>query len=316
MSCRASSVLIVFMILWGSIRSACADTYPLVNGETLEGDPVAFGRDGLAVKKPDGSYSEKIGWTNFTQTALKKLAALPKAQPFVEPYLEPDEPEASKKAAPEITLKPVPRLSRPNPRAGFGAIFSSPLTVTLLFILYLANLYAGYEVALFRNYAPGLVCAVAAVIPVLGPIIFLSMPTRIAVSEAEAAYQQPVEEVPAWAAAPDAAGAPVEGAAAAAPTATTAPRLPPPVVFQRGQTTFNRRFFETKLSGFLRVVPSEAEKDMVVRIRSARGEHTGQRITRIMPNELYLQISKAGASADVMIPFNDIQEVQIRHKDA
>jgi hypothetical protein len=86
-------------------------------------------------------------------------------------------------------------------------------------------------------------------------------------------------------------------------------------VYQRGQTTFNRRFFETKLSGFLRIVPSDAEKDMVVQIRSARGLHAGQRITRVMPNELTLLVHKGTASSEVIIPYAEIQEVQIRHKD-
>ena len=114
----------------------------------------------------------------------------------------------------------------------------------------------------------------------------------------------------------------MEGAVAEAhahapqPAAESAHRLPPPTVYQRGQTTFNRRFFETKLSGFLRVIPSEAEKDMLIHIKSARGEYVGSRLSRVMPNELYLQISKGGASSDVIIPFNDISEVQIRHKDA
>jgi hypothetical protein len=70
------------------------------------------------------------------------------------------------------------------------------------------------------------------------------------------------------------------------------------------------------LSGFLRVVPSEAEKDMVVHIRSTRGEHAGQRISRVMPNELSLQVHKGGASSEVTIPYAEIQEVQIRHKEA
>ena len=91
--------------------------------------------------------------------------------------------------------------------------------------------------------------------------------------------------------------------------------MPPPTVYQRGVTSFNRRFFETKFAGFLRMVPGEAEKDMVISIRSARGGHVGQRIARIQPNELYLQVNKAGVSSEVMIPYAEITEVQVRHKD-
>jgi hypothetical protein len=59
----------------------------------------------------------------------------------------------------------------------------------------------------------------------------------------------------------------------------------------------------------------KAEKDMVLMIRSARGDHSGPRIVRIGPNEMQLQTVKGNASADVIIPFNEIQEVQVRHKD-
>src|SRR5205823_14235568 len=120
-----------------------------------------------------------------------------------------------------------------------------------------------------------------------------------------------VEAEEAAAAEPIAPSAPSASPAAPAAAAPSAPRLPPPTVYLRGQTTFNRRFFETKLSGFLRVVPSEAEKDMVVQIRSARGLDAGQRITRVMPNELTLLVHKGNASSEVIIPYAEIQEVQI-----
>jgi hypothetical protein len=87
-------------------------------------------------------------------------------------------------------------------------------------------------------------------------------------------------------------------------------------VYSRGQFTFNRRFFETKLAGFMRMVPSEAERDMLIHIKSARGEHAGNRVVRVTPNELYLQVAKGNASEEVLIPFAEIAEIQIRHKDA
>jgi hypothetical protein len=87
-------------------------------------------------------------------------------------------------------------------------------------------------------------------------------------------------------------------------------------VYQRGQTTFNRRFFETKFAGFLRMVPGDAERGKVIYVKSARGEHVGTRISRIQPNEIYLQVTKGEATSDIIIPFNDIQEVQVRPKEA
>ena len=317
MNCRLAFFLVGFGLASCLARPARADTFELIDKTTISGQPIAPDKRGIIIKEEDGKISERVPWTNFTQTALKKLSELPAARQFVETYLEPDEPESSKKAVAEIIIKPVPRLPRPDPHAGLGAIFSSSLSVFLVFVLYLANIYAGYEISIFRNYSPGLVCGLAAVVPLLGPIVFLSMPTRIPPTAEEVAQQQAAQEelVAAGEAMPEVVAAQEEGHAAAVVPAPGAPRHPPPTVYQRGQTTFNRRFFETKLSGFMRIVPSEAEKDMVVLIRSARGEHRGPRISRVLPNELVLQIQKTGASADVTIPYNEIQEVQIRHKD-
>ena len=87
------------------------------------------------------------------------------------------------------------------------------------------------------------------------------------------------------------------------------------MTFKKGEFTFNRRFFETKMPGFFRVVPSEADRDKVVVIRAVRGEFTGRRITNINQTELYLQVFKDSATADEMIPFSEILEVQLKHKD-
>ena len=40
-----------------------------------------------------------------------------------------------------------------------------------------------------------------------------------------------------------------------------------------------------------------------------------QRLSKIEPNELYLQVRKSGVSEDVMIPFSEIYEVTVKQKD-
>jgi hypothetical protein len=152
-----------------------------------------------------------------------------------------------------------------------------------------------------------MVAALSAVLPFVAPIIFLSMPTKR--PKAEPAYEMaapPAEEAPT---------AVAEEAPVAAEQAPEQPAIPQPVVYPRGQFTFNRRFFETKFAGFLKMVPGESERDKVIHIKSARGEHTGQRLSRIEPNELYLQIRKGAATEEVMIPFSEIYEVTVKHKD-
>jgi hypothetical protein len=319
----------ILLVAWGASAwlgwSAPLEIYELLNGSKLEGEPISFDGRGLVVRKPDGTIAERVGWTNFTQAALKQLATNPKARPYVEPLIEEEVEDTPRMAAPELQLKPVPRLDRPDPNAGFGSMFASGLSVTVFFVLYLANLYAGYEISRYRKYPPAQVCGVAAVAPVIGPIIFLSLPTRVVTpaDEAEPAYAPPPEAVhytpgvgAAAAAVPDTgvAEAPAPEQAPAGAPATPAP-LPPPTIYKRGQFTFNRRFFETKLAGFLRLVPSEAERDMVIVINSTRGHHVGQRLSKIQPNDLCLQVNKGGASSEVIVPYTDILEVQVRHKD-
>ncbi|HEU0011545.1 MAG TPA: hypothetical protein VFT34_17140 [Verrucomicrobiae bacterium] len=317
--------LIVVGLVGAGEFPAGAATYQLNSGESIEGQPVSSNPQGVVIKKPDGNFAPRMGWTNFTQSALKQLRSDPKAKPYVEDLIEPEDVDPTgraKKAELEIKPKIPDRLERPNPKAGFGALFSSTITLLGFILIYAANVYAGYEVGVFRNYHPGLTCGVAAVVPILGPIIFACLPTRIQKShdelaaEAMAAHRAAQQ---AHEAALAAANAPspeelvaLEAAAAEAAAAAAAAAGPQIVAYTRGQTTFNRRFFETKFAGFLRMVPGEAERDKVIYIKSARGEHVGPRLSRIQPNELYLQIRDGGATADVMIPFNEIYEVQVR----
>ena len=55
---------------------------------------------------------------------------------------------------------------------------------------------------------------------------------------------------------------------------------------------------------------------MVIIFRAARGTYTATRISRISANELYAQVQKGHASEEVLIPFAEIQEIILKHKDA
>jgi hypothetical protein len=100
------------------------------------------------------------------------------------------------------------------------------------------------------------------------------------------------------------------------PAASQKPQLPPPQIFQRGAFMFNRRFFETKFPGFFGVTRREADKDMLLMIKSARGEYSAERISRISANDFYIQVRKGHATEEVMIPFTEVQEVRLKHKDS
>jgi len=84
-------------------------------------------------------------------------------------------------------------------------------------------------------------------------------------------------------------------------------------VYTKANTTFERRFFETKFSGFFRLVPSDQEKDLVVAIKTPKQEIVGVRISRISATEIHLQ-TKSGS--EVGVPFSEIAEVSVKSKSA
>jgi len=324
--------LIVAVVVGGWLAGAVyAEEFKFVNGETLTGELlVASANDaGVQIKVGEGEY-KRVPWANFTQEDLKKFAKNQKLEPLVEPFIEITQEEKLKKT--EVNIKQPARLERPAKQSLLGALFSSGPGFFMLLLLYSGNIYAAYEISIFRARPAALVCGVSAVLPFIGPIIFLSMPTEVV----------PVEETwePAPAAAAQATGAdevnPMRAEGAEHPTALKLagsgpadavklgqfeggqekPEIPPTMTYQRGQFTLNRRFFETKFAGFFGVIRRDADRDMVLVIRTTRGEYAGQRISRIAANDLHLLVQRGHASEEVMIPFVEIKEVQLKHKDA
>jgi len=332
--------LFLFCLLVFVAITASAGSYTLTDGTKIEGEPVSVTENGVVFQTTDGTDLGRIVWDNFTQDSIRALLAKAKnarERALIEPLIE--ELPQEKAQRKEIIVKPIQPPDRPTTHLGIMAIFHSPVGLAILLILYGANLFAAYEVALYRRQPLPTVCGLAAIpfFGVFSPIIFIAMPTRTGTIEGqmdespEAQTRFRVTAPPTDAAAPppgEDAGA-GSGSYPSALTAetvatpqpggslaqATAPALPEPVVFQRGEFSFNRRFFETKLAGFFRLVPGEAERDMVVYIKSGRGNFAGRRITRITPAELYLQVFHDNATADEMIPFVEILEVQVRHKD-
>jgi hypothetical protein len=324
--------LIAGLLIGGLLAvAAYAESFTLANGATLTGELLAGSENdvGVQIKVGDGKY-ERVPWANFSQDDLKKFTKVQKLEKLVEPFIEITQEDKIKKT--EVNIKQPPRLERPVPQSLVGALFSSGLGLFVLLVLYAANIYAGYEVSIFRARPTALVCGVSAVLPLIGPIIFLSLPTQVAPAE------ETWESAPAAAAetaATDAAN-PMLADGAEHPTGLRLagtgpsdavkvghfeggedkPAIPPTTTYQRGQFTFNRRFFETKFPGFFGVIRRDADRDMVLVIKSSRGEYRGQRISRIAANDLHLQVQRGHASEEVMIPFVEIQEIRLKHKDA
>jgi hypothetical protein len=296
--------------LCGLLLAARAETYQLTDGTALTGDIVSFNDNGILFRLEDDKYSDRLPWTKFSQDALKQLGKNPKIKPFVEPFIEVLPAERAKKREP-VRVRDVSRLELPPKQSLFGALFSSSVGLVVLLLIYVANIYAGFEVAIARARPIPLVMGVAAVLPVLGPVLFLTLPVR---TEAAPAEPQP-------AAAPHTFAVPGQPPAGGgihiveASWQTAAPAAPTgPQTFQRGQFTFNRRFFETKFSGFFSVIRREPEKSQELIVKTGHQNMIVDRITRITANEVHFEIGQGTLKQEIMVPFAEILEVQLKPK--
>ncbi len=297
--------------LCGLLINARADTFSLADGTSLTGDIVSFDDIGIKFRMADGSYSERVSWTKFSQDGLKQLADNPKIKPLVEPFIE--IPESARPQKPEVKIQAVTRLQVPPKQSLLGALFSSSVGLFALFLIYAANIYSGFEIAVVRAQSKALVMGVSAVLPILGPVIFLAMPMRVDAAPAETQG----EGDPANFAGPGQESAPEEIHVTAGSWQTPpAKQKPAGQVFQRGQFTFNRRFFETKFSGFFGPVRHGADKDLSLLVKTGSGQFIVERITRIATNDVHLEVALGAARQEVMVPFTDIQEIQLKTKDS
>src|SRR5437667_11736950 len=153
----------VWMIAWLGWRLAAvagAEEFKLANGNLLRGELASADEDGLVVKLEVGGFSKREPWINFSQETLKELTKDPKVAPLVEPFieLEPEQIKARERQK-EIVVKPVSnRMERPSAKSGLVAAFITPLVLVILAVLMLANLYAAFEVAVFRRQLVAIVC--------------------------------------------------------------------------------------------------------------------------------------------------------------
>ena len=313
---RFKFISLCLAVLWTVLLRA--DTFQLNDGRTLTGDLLVSSANdaGVQIKTGDGNYA-KVSWSDFSQAALKEIAQKPKLGQFVEPFIEIPQEERLKKT--EVKINAVPRLNLPPKGSLIGSLFGSSVGLICLLLIYAANIYAGYEIATVRAYAPALVCGIAAVAPIVGPVIFLFLPTRMQSAQDEsAAAPEPATDaavISSFAGDP-AAAEHASGLHFAEQAQAPDAALPKTEIFQRGQYTFNRRFIETKFSGFFAMIRREADQDLVLVLKTARGEFTATRITRIASNDLHVDVRKGAATAEVSIPFAEIQEIHVKHKDA
>jgi hypothetical protein len=309
---RISSIGLAVLFFLVVASGARAETFELTDGTTVSGELILPASvDGVNIRISSGNY-QRVPWGKFTQETLVKLAKNDKLAEFVEPLILPPEDERVKKTT--INVRPIQRLERQEKGSLFGALFQSSVGLFVLAVCYGASLFAAYEISVVRTLSPVLVCGVSAVLPIVGQIIFLCVPTQ-----RESTREKPTVHPAATAAvAPTipAVQAQAGGMRLAAVEAHAVPSIPETQIFQRGKFTLNRRFFETKFSGFFGVVRRDAEKDLILIIKTPKAEYIANRITRITGNDIHLDVRKGGGTQEISLSFTDIIEVRLKHKDA
>ena len=154
---RRFCLIVALVVGWLLAGAAHAETFNLANGQTITGELLSGSENdlGVQIKVGEGKY-ERVPWANFSQEDLKKFAKVQKLEPLVEPFIEISQEEKIKKT--EVNIKQPPRLERPAPRSLIGALCSSGLGLFVVLLLFAANVYAGYEVSIFRDATghPGL----------------------------------------------------------------------------------------------------------------------------------------------------------------
>ena len=165
--------------------------------------------------------------------------------------------------------------------------------------------------AVYRNYPFAAVVGTSLILPVIGPLLFLCMPTRVredVVLEGQFEAPQEVQNTGAQ----DLADAGLSGSGLALSAAKKAgPSAPQHATYKASDTEFNRAFFEKSFPLFFRVSKSDSDKDSILSIKSGKGEVVATRISRISSNEIGLVTQKGH---EIQLRFADISEVQVRGK--
>lgn len=296
--------LIILSVWLGLAASVfAADTLTLTDGGSVTGDIVKSDDNGVMIHATDESYTN-IQWARFSQDSLKQLVKNPKLQGFVEPFIEPT--ESARPPKPEIQIKEVSRMKLPEKPSILGGLVHSSLGFFILLVIYAANLYAGFEIAVVRGKPVGAVLGLSAVLPIIGPIFFLTQPMQ-----AESAPEETGGD--AAPGAPAAPGSPQEDIqiVSASWQGSQEEKKPQPQVFSRGKFTFNKRFIETKFAGFIGEPKGDA-KAFTMELKTLKATFAVECIKQVGATEAILETP----NGQVTVPFADIQEIKLNPKPA
>ncbi|MBI3876116.1 MAG: hypothetical protein HY300_09215, partial [Verrucomicrobia bacterium] len=129
----------------------------LKDGTVIRGDVRSFNQNGVLIRPETGGMAT-VPWEKCSLETLKELDKNFAAKKFTKFYLDGLQGDVDTAvAAPPPKRAPInwkdldDRPQRPNPRTSIFAGIGTPIGGVLLVLLLLANLYASFEVAVFRN---------------------------------------------------------------------------------------------------------------------------------------------------------------------
>jgi HAMP domain-containing protein len=300
---------LILLSLWfgltASVFAAETLTLNLTDGTSVTGDIVKSDDNGMMIHTTTDAYTT-IQWARFAQDALKQLVKNPKLQGYVEPFIEPT--AADRPPKPEIKAPSVTRVIKSPDQLHpslFGGLVHSSVGLFILLVIYAANLYAAFEIAVVRGKPIGVAMAVSAVLPLIGPVFFLTQPIKMPPTEEELA----AEGAPAGAA----PGSPQEEIqiVAASWQGSQEEKKPQPQIFSRGKFTLNKRFIETKFAGFIGEEKGDA-KTFTMEVKTLKETFAVERIMQVGATEAIFETP----NGQVTVPFADIQEIKLNPKTA
>ncbi len=294
-----------------SLASAAEVNVSLTDGALFQGELIKFDDNGVQLRM--GETFTNLQWGSLSQESLKQLVQNPMqnikkqtiaslAGPFIEPEVSQRPPK------PEIKINEVRgRLDRPENPSILGGLVKSSVGKFILFILFLANLYAAYEISIVKARPVAQVMGVAAVLPIIGPIIFLIMPMVVHQQEDQVELAAPAGT---QAAAVQAHAENPEIQIGEASWKQPEVKKAEAQVFARGKFTFNKRFIETKFAGFMGTEPKGDALKFGLEVKSSAAHFAADRIAQVGAAEAIFET----AQGQVTVPFADILEIKLNPK--
>lgn len=307
--------------------SGLPDMIRLVDGTTVKGKIIDPIDEGVIVDlDTGGGFSRRYHWSEMDIPTLETFSRFPQINRFVRDYIPKERSQIR-----NISLLEPPPVKKPNEGRGFlGALFSTPLGIGFLVLIYALNIWVGIEVAIFRGHPVALVAGASAIMPLISPLIFYFIPAESSYTEE---YIMDDEEFTEEAAAPasgtpsntgapkgfsipepEGGGLSLSGGAGKKPSAGGALAPGQRRVYKRGQVDINRSFIEQTFPPFFRTVITGPEKDQVIDFKTPKATMTAKRISRMSSNEVYVML-QSGGTEDKGIKIAEISEIVVRHKD-